>query len=774
MPEPSAPTALNFLIRGNDYVAQHADFKLVGRDEELHRLSRILMRSRANSVLLVGAGGVGCTALCMGLQASKADLNAPFDIVSKRLFWLDTDGLFASGDPGRINESFQKILTTLSRTPETVLIIEDTRDFVEAARNTGCTHLINALMREVKNGKFQAILEARDDDLEAVLKCHSDLREIFTLLDIQEPGIEALRLMAENAAQCLEKYHQLRIAPEAREAAIELTSKYRVRDMSLSRAQPERTVTLLDRALTSYRQKAHARPPELDDLESRLGAVNAALAGTRANGHGLEGKTPRELAALRAALESEMHAAMTNWEQRQTDIRKLYKDQRDGEEAIRELEAQLEIQRQKEQEARSKAPAAETEVETPVATRPTLRSFIRVATAAGFESKEVTAIKTAMAQYQQAVDDNRTRYEALTAEINQQLLLTREHVLAEFSRISGIPVSKLNQDERVKLLALDQNLAARVFGQDHVVQKLGNAVRVARVGLKEPNKPQAAFMFLGPSGVGKTELAKALTATLFDDEKALLRFDMSEYMEKHAVARLIGAPPGYEGYEAGGILTNAMRRNPLCVILFDEIEKAHPDVFNIFLQILDDARLTDNRGLTVSFSEAIIIMTTNIGTPHFLDESLDFVTARQQALADLEEKYRPEFLNRFNGRQHIVCFNRLELPVIARIAARELSKLNERIKGAGLQVVMPADHLSAMCQDHYAPGEGARGITGYFTTHIHPAVANTILMTPEAQGSIQVRYNTEQHGVEIDPPQAVAANDTMLTQDMLATAVQPS
>jgi ATP-dependent Clp protease ATP-binding subunit ClpB len=316
-----------------------------------------------------------------------------------------------------------------------------------------------------------------------------------------------------------------------------------------------------------------------------------------------------------------------------------------------------------------------------------------VAAAAGFESKEVTALKTAMAQYQQAVDDNRSKYEALTAEIDQQLLLTREHVLAECSHISGIPVSKLNQDERAKLLALDQHLAARVFGQDHVVQKLGNAVRVARVGLKEPNKPQAAFMFLGPSGVGKTELAKALTAALFDDEKALLRFDMSEYMEKHAVARLIGAPPGYEGYEAGGILTNAMRRNPLCVILFNEIEKAHPEVCNIFLQILDDARLTDNRGLTVSCSEAIIIMTTNIGTPHFLDPSIDFATARQQACADLEAKYRSGFLHRFNGRQNIVCFHRLELPVIERIAARELYKLNERIKDAGLQVAIPDNHL---------------------------------------------------------------------------------
>jgi len=212
----------------------------------------------------------------------------------------------------------------------------------------------------------------------------------------------------------------------------------------------------------------------------------------------------------------------------------------------------------------------------------------------------------------------------------------------------------------------------------------------------------------------------------------------------------------------------------LCVVLFDEIEKAHPDVFNIFLQILDDARLTDNRGLTVSFSEAIIIMTTNIGTPHFLDEASDFDSARQQALADLDAKYRPEFLNRFNGRQHIVCFHRLGLPVIERIAARELHKLNERVQSGGLQVTMSAHHLSAMCQDHYEPSEGARGITGYFTTNIHPAVAHTILMTPEAQGIMQVRYNVETHCVEIDPPQPLASSASMLQPDRLATAVKPA
>ena len=316
-------------------------------------------------------------------------------------------------------------------------------------------------------------------------------------------------------------------------------------------------------------------------------------------------------------------------------------------------------------------------------------------------------------------------------------------MLAEFSQLSGIPVSKLNQDERAKLMNLDETLAARVFGQDHVVEKLADAVRVARVGLKDPQKPQASFMFLGPSGVGKTELAKALAAALHDDERALLRFDMSEYMEKHAVAKLIGAPPGYEGYEAGGILTNAMRRNPYVVILFDEIEKAHQDVFNVFLQVLDDGRLTDNRGLTVSFSDAIIIMTTNIGQSHFLDAGLDFEDAAAETIKELDAHYRPEFLNRFNGRQNIVCFKSLGLPVIERIARREIAKLNERVRSPGTRHHDRDQRRVARraLQGSIRAGERRARLPGYFAAHIHPAVANAILETQSLRGTMEVVYD---------------------------------
>ncbi len=739
----------NFLIRGSDLLEQRGGFSLVGREKELRKLASILMRKRSNSVLLVGPGGVGCSAICLGLQAGKSDPDAPFDLVGKRLFWLDSDGLFASGDPAAMNEAFRKLLSTLARYKDTVLIVEDTRDFVEAARNNGCTNFINALVREIRHGGFQAIFETRDEDLEVVLKCHSDMREYYTMLDIDEPEDEALKLIVSEAARRLEEHHRIRVSAEAIAAAIALTSKYRVREMSLSRAQPERSITLLDRALTTYRQRAHAQPLGLDEHRRRLREIEAALAGEAVEA--LAGKPPAELEALRAGVAAEIDAATAAWHALQAKLQRFYRNQRTGEEALLQLEADLEAQQHKEQQARKETATGGEDKASPA-------SFSGLAKSGGFESEEVNRLKAEIEAMQRGIADNKRQFDALTAQINAHLVLEAPDVLAEFSRISGIATDKLNQDERSKLLRLDATLGARVFGQDHAVKQLADAVCVARVGLKDPEKPQAAFMFLGPSGCGKTELAKALTAALYDSEKAMLRFDMSEYMEKHGVAKLIGAPPGYEGYEAGGILTNSMRANPRVVVLFDEIEKAHPDVFNVLLQVLDDGRLTDNRGLTVSFSEAIILMTTNIGQPNFLDEALTFEDAVAATMKELDTVYRPEFLNRFNGRQNIVCFNRLELPIIERIARREIDKLNAQIRAGGrdIRIEMSDASLQALCRDIYSPAVGARGLPGYIASHIKPAVANIILLTPGAQGAMLIEYDAQAR-LSIRPLQASAA-----------------
>ena len=438
-----------------------------------------------------------------------------------------------------------------------------------------------------------------------------------------------------------------------------------------------------------------------------------------------------------------LETASADWDAKVARLSALRRAQKSGEELLLALEEQLAEERAK-AEDRQEEPVAE---QTP--------SFsARLSGGAGFGSREEARIQSEMREANRAVAENKAAFEALEQEMNEGLALDPQAVTLEFSSISGIPADKLNQDEREKLLHLDETLKARVFGQDHAVEKLVGAVLMANAGLKEPDKPQGSFMFCGPSGVGKTEIAKALAMALKDSEKAMLRFDMSEYMEKHALAKLIGAPPGYEGYEAGGILTNSVRRNPHSIILFDEIEKAHPDVFNVFLQVLDDGRLTDNRGLTVSFANTLIIMTTNIGQPHFLDDALEYSEAMAETMRELEGTFRPEFLNRFNGRQNIIGFKKLPLSLIERIAERELRKVNARIAAAGhaVQITMEKDQIAALCADRYNPVHGARGIPGFFAATVYPSIARSILTSPDVAGTLDLRYHVEDGGtVEIVP-----------------------
>ncbi|RYD62428.1 MAG: ATP-dependent Clp protease ATP-binding subunit, partial [Verrucomicrobiaceae bacterium] len=362
----------------------------------------------------------------------------------------------------------------------------------------------------------------------------------------------------------------------------------------------------------------------------------------------------------------------------------------------------------------------------------------------GVASNPVVAELTQrIVQLQSSIDSNREKFEAITAQINAGLSLCKADVLREFSRVSGISASKLGEDGMVVLRRLKTDLLSRVFGQDTSVEKIANAIRVARVGKRNRDKPQAAFMLLGPSGVGKTEIAKALAQSLTGDEKSLLRFDMAEYMEKHAVAKLIGAPPGYEGFEAGGILTNAMRKNRNRIILFDEIEKAHPDVFNIFLSVLSDGRLTDNVGRTVSFDESIIIMTTNIGQPAFLNPDLTWDEAQAEAIVELNATYRAEFLNRFAGRQNILCFSRLDVPVIEKIVRREITDLDRSYQGDGVRVTISDADLAAFVQAHYDPRIGARGLPGYIQAKLEPIIADQIIDHPGVEGVFEIGYDND-------------------------------
>ena len=758
------------LVREDAYLAQDPDFQLVGRDKELQSLSRILMRSQANSVILTGPGGAGASAICRGLAQAKDDPNAPFDVINKRIFWLDTDQLFSSGSNQQIQDQFTKILGQLKRGKESVLIIDDAKDFIEACRNSGNTHFINALVRANRDTNTQLILEARVEDLGLVLAAHSDMSEFFTVLDIGEPDEENLASIVQAVAKKLELHHKFPASQAALESAIRLTTKYPVSDHSLSRAQPEATINLLDRAYTYKRQQAHENPPAILTKDRQLKAIRRALGDPQSHNADLTGKTPEELKAMADVLEVEIEQDRAQWDETRAQMTALYKKMRRADEFIRKMEDELiEKQREMEQSAQaSNEDAAQLSEEDPASVEFTgLGQSWRNA---GFNDTPETAdlrekIEMAQAEYDKYADE----YGAMVAQANEGLVLEPADVDRVFSEIANIPVEKLNEDEREKLMRLDDDLKARVFGQDHAIDQLVGSIKVSSVGLKDPEKPQAVFMFPGPSGVGKTETAKALAELRHGSRKSLFRVDMGEYMEQNSVNKLIGAPPGYEGFEVGGALTTAIKKNPRQVVLFDEIEKAHPKVFDVMLQMIDDGRLTDSRGFTASFSEAEIIFTTNVGAEHFLDPDLTYEQAQARMMEDLKEKFRPEFLNRFGGRQDIVGFKALGLPVIEKIVEREFRNLNQQIAETGRDIHVEAspETIKAMCRTVYDPETGARGVPGFIKNTVKRALSDAMLTSQSASGLATVTYDEQTGQVHISDivPQHIQEQQPAAAED---------
>lgn len=745
--------ASDFLIRGSDYLAQHPGFKLIGRDEELVSVSNVLMRKHNNNLIMHGANGVGISSILLGLQAAKESDDTPFDIVGKRFYYLDIDALFESGDGAKIVEGFQRTMATLKSQPDTVLIVEDVKDFLDGVRDNGVKNIINMLMREARtNENLQVIFETRDNSIGELMKAHSDILESFTILQIQEPSPKNQLDIVKAILPSLEEFHGVKISDEALNMVIELTAKYP--GLNLNTAQPKRTTMILEGALTAYRHEMHSHPAMITRAERALEDVLQAEEG---RGGPLEDKSANELAALKIERSAALEAARAGWTEIQAQLRKLYKDQRTGEQRIRELDAEVEAARKKAAEAvasaenRAESAAAQPAPEAAVAeaapkTAPAfgrVASFTRMVQGAGIEGTAVTGLKDERTAMLELVAKSRDEYQRLTAELNTGLELRPEHVLGEFSRLSGVPMNKLQQDETQKLMSLEATMGQRVFGQDEPLQAVAKAVRRGRAGLKKPNKPIGSFLFMGPSGVGKTELAKALAEAMFGDERSLQIYNMSEYMEKHSSAKLIGSPPGYEGYEAGGLLTNAMRRQPYCVNVFDEMEKASTTVFDLFLQVLDEGRLVDNHGIESSFANSINIFTSNIGAVHFLNPDIEFEEAKKRALAELKDPaqsgLRPEFLNRFSG---IFCFNRLGLPQIEMIAGKAFADLNKWVASKGIKVVISDEDKAAMCADHYAPENGARGIMSYILENdITDGVAETLLKQPDTAGTVQVTYD---------------------------------
>lgn len=770
-PAPNAP--LNFLIRGSEYLDRFPDFKLEGRGKELKNLTGILMRKNANNVMLVGPGGTGLSALCMGLQASKNSADTPLDMINKRFYWLDTDGLFASGDIKLITEGFDRTIKTLTDEPNTVLIINDTKAFMDAARNNGCTNFVNSMMSAIEKGKFQAIFESSEANADSIEKMHSDITDHFTKMRLEEPTPEDLKLIVNAVLGGLEKFHGIKASPEAAAVAIDVTTKYRTEEASLSRAQPERALTLIDRAFTAYRQKAHAKPHGLDALETRLTEVNSAIT----NGvftADLNGRTPEELESIKVATETDITEVKQAWESLQTEIKALYEKQRGAEKLLVTLQNQYEEELKAQKDRADKAeesfreaqqrvneakkPEGETVAPAAVPAGPRKSFFNKViaqgmAVDQGDENnpnrpkttpEKIEIVKTELATLMD-------KYSKIMAEINAPLQLNPEHILAEFSMLSGISVSKLTQDEKEKIKKLKTTLTSRVYDQDGPLTAIANAIRVSRTGLGEPTEPEGAFMLLGPPGCGKTETALALAEALYDTDKALVRLDMAGYSEKNDVKKIIGCPPGYEGYEQGGDLTNIVLKNPRRVILLDEFDKGHVDTYDVLLSVLSAGRLPDNHGRIADFTQSFIIMTANIGSKHFLNPDLTEDEAREEAMKEIRATFRPEFIDRFAGGKNIICYKKLQPETIAKIAKRQISKLNERMAAMGLELYMEPEQITELVK-YKSPGHSARGIAGFFKTDIKPILADTILDTPGAKGVMKMHIHPETHELIVDAP----------------------
>ena len=703
-------------IAGQDFLALFPNFRLVNREVDIERICSILCRKKNNSLLITGPRGVGVTSLLVGLQQLKEKEDTSFDILSKQFFILDVDNLFASGDGQEINNEFQQIIRNLEKTPNSVLVILDAYNFLEGARNSGNTHFINTLNNADRSNAFQVIMEVNDDQLNNVYSWNNRINDFYTLYDVKELTGKKLKEVIEEASKELVDFHGIKITDEAIEEAIFLTTKYR-EDFGLGTTQPARTISLLDRALSSYKQSANKNHPALVDL------MNKILAETNAE----EKKHLQEI----------YDASYADWMNTKIQIQKLTKEQTEGE--VLRIKYTEELEKAKEKAENIGEGISKQEI-----------ANFKALAKLGFDSKEVAELKKQIKAINTQLDENKRQYKLLIKSINDSLALDKNSLIESFSKISGISALKLNENEIQTVISLKDNLLQDIYGQDEIVERVSDAIKVAKIDTMRDSGPAASFLFLGPSGCGKTQLSKSLAKYMFGDERTLIRFDMSEYMEKHAVAKLIGAPPGYEGFECGGILTNTVRKNPVGIYLFDEIEKAHPDVFNIFLQILSDGRLTDNIGRTVDFSETIIIMTSNIGQKYYLDMSLTDEEAKERANEELTNTYRSELLNRFNGRENIFHFKRLGMETIEKIVRREITNLAESYKDK-LGIQMDDEQIHSFCVDQYDPIRGARGLPGFIKAHLRPKLVDVMLHTSELnKPTFWVKYDVENKDFILD------------------------
>ena len=667
---------------------------VIGRDSEIRNVIRILSRKTKNNPVLIGEPGVGKTAIAEGLAQRIVRGDVPDSLKDKTIFSLDMGSLIAGAKfRGEFEERLKAVLAEIKKSDgRIILFIDELHTIVGAGKADGAMDAGNLLKPMLARGELHCIGATTLNEYRQYIEKDAALERRFQPVMVEEPTVEDTIAILRGLKERYEVFHGVKIQDNALIAAATLSNRY-ITDRFL----PDKAIDLVDEACAMIRTEIDSLPSELDDIRRHIMQLEI------------------EEAALKKEEDSLSKAQLD-------EVQKELAEQRDQ---FNAMKARWEA----EKEAIGKVSALREEIERVNAEIEQAERTYDLNRAAELKYGELPKLKQDLEKEEAVAEESKSENSLLRDKV------TEEEIARIVGRWTGIPVAKLMEGEREKLLHLEDVLHERVIGQDEAVKKVSEAILRSRAGIQDPNRPLGSFLFLGPTGVGKTELAKALAQALFDDEKNMVRIDMSEYMEKFSVSRLIGAPPGYVGYDEGGQLTEAVRRHPYCVVLFDEVEKAHPDVFNVLLQVLDDGRITDSQGRTVDFKNTILIMTSNLGSEFILDGIADgeiSPEARAQVDRMLRTHFRPEFLNRID---EIVYYKPLTRNEISSIVRLMIAGLNKRLEDKQLKVTLTDAAMNAVIDRGFDPVFGARPLKRYLQSHVETLIARRVIAADVAPGT---------------------------------------